>query len=881
MSTAIRFKASQTCGLWKCVRVLSIVAAMLASAAWAEDLMHARISHDSGGALVKGTGDQEWSYATVNTLILPGDTLWVNQEGILEVEMSGGSFLRLADASKAEVDQLPPSANVLAWTGSFYVQRVNRSTGNFAFRTPAARIQVEKDTQVRVDVVGDGATTVSVRWGRVIVDTDGSVPVAVGAGYRVYIDPGLLPSEPMPFDRSAEDSFDAWNRERAKTLALGDRGVPAPIQNTQPIGYSDLSNYGEWVYVDNRSYWRPTVVVDYVPYRSGYWSYVPSYGYTWVGSYPFCYTTSHYGRWTYNSGYGWLWCYDSVWSPAWAYTVRSGDYFAWAPLDLYDQPCYYGGATFTVGDVRISIGASSYCHASDLLYYGPCGTYPAYTNMFTSVNADDIYIWNIYLGDRYRDRNPFAGSTALVRDYAPQRSIRGLGFGTSTRIAANDLATQLESTRGRAVFASGAPGTAGGRSLRTAIDEGGRSSRIRSTAIGTAAAQDPRSVVRRAERNTATLRELDARADGVRTFQARNTRAPFSDASSAPATEAPRGSLSRALRDSDTNGLRGTTNRTLAPSGDAGRSSASIRERTPGTTLPDITPRSSASSGERTPARSLTRATRQPQETQRPDFSRTLTPSERGTPSERMTLPQTRSTGTSTLRERANQTERTPSTARTPWPAQGERSPLSSMSLPSRAASRDTARTPVPQIDRAPSATTRQSAPTQSQTSTPAPRITTPRFEAPSQRIAMPERTPAPETPRFESPVEAPRIASTPSRGRDNGQRMSLPSPRVETPQINRSLPSRSEAPSFSAPRNLPSRSEAPSISMPSRPSAPSRVEQPSRRIEAPSLPAPRIERPSVPDRPSFSPPDRSISGGDRGGGSRSVERPSFGGRGR
>ena len=861
MSTAIQYRMTRHRGWWKCACLLFLSVALMGGRAWAGDLLHARVSHDSGGALVKGNGDAEWSYATVNTLILPGDTLWVNQEGILEVEMSGGSFLRLADASKAEIDQLPPSANVLAWTGSFYVQRVNRSSGDFSFRTPAARVQVEKDTQVRVDIVGDGATTVSVRWGRVIVDADGAVPTAVSAGYRVYIDPGMLPSEPMPFDRSLEDSFDTWNRERAKTLALGDRAVPAPIQSARPIGYSDLSNYGEWVYVDNRSYWRPTVVTDYVPYRSGYWSYVPSCGYVWVGSYPFCYTTSHYGRWNYNSGYGWLWSYDSVWSPAWAYTVRYGDYFAWAPLDYYDQPCYYGGATFMIGDVRISIGASSYCSASSLLYDGPCASYPAYSNLFNGVNNGEINIWNIYVGDQYRARQPYAGSSVLVRDYAPQRSIRGLELGTSTRIAANDLASQLESTRGRAVFASNSAAPGGSRGLRTASTEGGRSSRIRSAAVGTSAAQDPGSVVRRAERNTATLRELDARPDGVRSFQARNSRAPFSDSSSAPATNSAQSGSSRSLRNSDAIGLRGPSNRTLAPADGAGRSSASLRDRTPSVSVPNITQRSGASSSsERTPARSLTRATRQPDETQRPDFPGTTTRSER------ITLPQTRSTESNGLRGRASQSNGAQSTARTPWPTQAERSPLSSMSLPSRTTTRETARTTVPQMDRLPAAATRQNLSSQSRTSTPAPRISTPRFEAPSQRVTTPERT---QTPRYESPVEAPRIASTP-QGRSGGRTVTAPAPRFEAPQVNRSLPSRSEAPSFSAPR-----------SMPSRPSMPSRVEQSSPRISAPSLPSPRVERPSVPDRPSFSAPSRSIGGGDRGGSSRSIERPSISGRGR
>ncbi|MCL4694424.1 MAG: FecR domain-containing protein, partial [Candidatus Hydrogenedentes bacterium] len=815
-----------------------VVAAVFAAAvATADDLLHARVSYDSGGALVKGSEDADWSYASVNTLILPGDTVWVDQEGVLEVEMSGGSFLRLADQSKAEIDQLPPSANVLAWTGSFYVQRVNRSTGDFFFRTPAARIGVDKDTQVRIDVVGDGATTVSVRWGRAVVSADGGAPVAVTSGYRVFIDPGLLPSEPMPFDRSAEDSFDSWNRERAKTLALGDTAIPDPIRNTTPIGYSDLNSYGEWVYVDNRTYWRPTVVTEYVPYRSGYWSYVPSYGYTWVGSYPFCYTTSHYGRWTYNSGYGWLWCYDPVWSPAWAVTVRYGDNFVWAPLDLYDRPVYYGGASFTVGDVRISIGASSYCSVNSLLYYGPTATYPAYSTIFNGVNNGEINIWNINIGNSYRAPLPDFGSSALVRDYSPQRVIRGLTGGTSTRLAASERVSRLESSVNRVRFASDA-GTSvrGNRSVRTAIDDASRGSRVRSARVESSATQDPRSLVRRGERTTATLRELDGRPEGSRLREARSIRSGSSDAPSSPAASAPRTSSGRTLRNTDAENSGGIWNRMVERDEDAGRRMSSIRERVTTRTDSDTRSSGAASTSERTPIRSLTRADRQPQEASRPDFSRVTRNTERS-------LPQNAGSTNDSSSGRSGLMSRTPTR---------ERSTLGSMSLPSRAQSR-----------------TETSARTDSERTSP--RIATPpaRTESPSSRTGI-TRTPAERTlptPRASSPsrsetprsistpqrTESPRIASTPNQ--TSAPRVTTPSPRSSAPNISRNIPNRDSSPRVSVP-------QAPSRSI-QRPSAAPQT----RSIERPSVQAPSrsIQRPSVApqtrsiERPSIQAPSRSI----------------------
>lgn len=518
----VRFTAPLL-GMW----VVAVFAPWIAPA---EDILHARISQESGGALVRGTDDTDWSYATVNTILLPGDTLWIDREGTLEAEMAGGSFLRMADRSKAELKALPPNATINAWTGSFYVQRVSRSTGDFRLRSPAATINIDRDTQVRVDVVGEGSTTVSVRWGRVTVATDGGVPVEATNGQRVYIDPGLLPSNPIPFDKTVEDSFDAWNRERARLLALGDSALPASVRVEQtPIGYSDLASYGEWVYVDNRQYWRPTIVREYVPYRDGYWSYIPVYGYTWIGTYPFCYVTSHYGRWNYYPAYGWLWCYDPVWSPAWCATAYYGGNFVWCPLDYYNRPCSYG-ATFYVGGIPFSIGYSSYCHANDLLYYGPCSVYPCYGNQFVNVNINNIYVWNIY-SNKYPHKYPYYGSTALFREYNPRRVIRGIESGGAFTVAASQRARALSSELGRTEFVPRS--TAISRSVRTAQTGNARQAQVRNASLGPDSALDTGSTIRRAQRTVESLRGSDDNKPQV--VEARRTRVASLERSAAEA----------------------------------------------------------------------------------------------------------------------------------------------------------------------------------------------------------------------------------------------------------------------------------------------------------------------------------------------------------
>src|SRR5690606_28438290 len=155
--------------------------------AGADAVLHARVSYEAGGAMVKGTSDSDWSYATINTLILSGDTLWADAGALLEADFAGGAFLRLADRSQAEAVSLSPSILVRGCTGSFYVQRVSRASGEFLFETPAAAVVVDRDSQVRIDILENGATTVTVRWGRATVNTDVGSPAVVQAGRRIYI----------------------------------------------------------------------------------------------------------------------------------------------------------------------------------------------------------------------------------------------------------------------------------------------------------------------------------------------------------------------------------------------------------------------------------------------------------------------------------------------------------------------------------------------------------------------------------------------------------------------------------------------------------------------------------------------------------------------
>ena len=480
--------------------LLACVAAIglgLAPMALADDPMLARVGFNDGGAMVKGNADADWSYATINTLVVPSDTLWVDKEGTLELELAGGTYVRFADGSKAEVIALPPSGDIRGYTGSFYVQRVGRSTGDVVFETPGAKIAVQRDSQVRVDILGTGATTVTVRWGQADLRGDGAGVTTVTQGRRSYIDPGYLPSEPAPFDLSVEDSFDGWNRERSRTLAFGSDAVPASVPiKSAPIGMADLAPYGEWVTVDSQPYWRPTAVVDFVPYRDGHWSFVPACGYAWVDDYPFCYVTTHYGRWTHHDHYGWMWTYRDTWGPAWVASVRYGPNFVWCPLDPWDAPVCMTSEFFAVGGVHFGIHSSTYCLADDL-FMGPCMVHPCTPMILRNVPETQINIWNINIGGHPGPRIPYRDAAIQTRDYAPNRVIRGFDTFGGEKHSARARAVSLEQNEPGAQFRA-AP-AADRRNVRTSQESAAHSAEPRKVRVAESALSAPRTLRNRAD----------------------------------------------------------------------------------------------------------------------------------------------------------------------------------------------------------------------------------------------------------------------------------------------------------------------------------------------------------------------------------------------
>ena len=118
------------------------------------------------------------------------------------------------------------------------------------------------------------------------------------------------------------DSWDNWNQDRDQAIAQ-EASQQTPVRddaaNPQNENWNDLDADGNWYPVEGAgNVWVPAGVgPGWDPYGAGYWAYYPTFGYTWVSSYPWGWLPYHCGAWNYYS-FGWGWAPGGcgrVWSP--------------------------------------------------------------------------------------------------------------------------------------------------------------------------------------------------------------------------------------------------------------------------------------------------------------------------------------------------------------------------------------------------------------------------------------------------------------------------------------------------------------------------------------------------------------------------------------
>ena len=287
----------------------------------------ARVSLIKGDVSMERGDSNEWVAVTVNTPLVPGDTIATGPGSHAEVQLDYSNVVRLADNAELKIADLNDSRiqlQVARGTVDLAVFKGNQATSEID--TPNVAVQPLQEGTYRIDVNSNELSLVTVRDGQAQISTpQGSTNIS--AGQQITVEGAQTPQYQI-VDARPLDDWDNWNRDR--------NGVINSAQNYSHVnryytGAQDLDAYGRWTYVPGYDWcWTPYVNAGWVPYSYGRWAWEPFYGWTWVSYDPWGWAPYHYGRWFY---YGSSWCwwpgyvtpfYRPLWAPAYVSFIGFG-----------------------------------------------------------------------------------------------------------------------------------------------------------------------------------------------------------------------------------------------------------------------------------------------------------------------------------------------------------------------------------------------------------------------------------------------------------------------------------------------------------------------------------------------------------------------------
>jgi hypothetical protein len=293
--------------------------------------------------------DGEWAPLPLNWPITTGSRLSVAPGARAELRV-GSTAIRLAEATELEVVRLDDDAIALRLLRGTIDARVRSAevVRELSVETPEARAVPLEPGRFRIDAgLTADTSVVSADIGSARVEAGGnSIVVRPGKRAEVWRNGDFALADTRP------DSFDEWAiaRDRRYDVTPSARHV-----SPETTGYETLDEHGDWRDVPQYgAVWVPRAVpVGWAPYRSGRWSWIAPWGWTWIDEAPWGFAPFHYGRWAFVGG---IWCWvpgrfvaRPVYAPAlvgwigrpgWSVSVSIGTvpavgWFPLAPREVY------------------------------------------------------------------------------------------------------------------------------------------------------------------------------------------------------------------------------------------------------------------------------------------------------------------------------------------------------------------------------------------------------------------------------------------------------------------------------------------------------------------------------------------------------------------
>ncbi len=306
-----------------------------------QDRHQSYVTYDDGDSTLLLSDGREIE-SRVNLPVYPGDVINVGKRGRTEVRLSDGNVAAIDRYSRLSFESMLAAydgddtqtvARLLE--GQVLLYRLYRGSEPLRLDTTNASYLASKQSLYGVEMSAKGVDLVTVFEGSIEVRTrQGAVELRAGDTAKIDLT-GIYSRNRLVSNGATE--FEQWFIRRAgRYSADGGRYLDSSLAYLE----GELTDNGQWIYVNNSYVWRPHVSVGWRPYTNGYWHTGWGGSVVWVSYEPWGWGPYHYGRWGYHNYYGWVWYPGYGYSPAWVYWIWGPTYVGWAPAGWYD--CYWG-----------------------------------------------------------------------------------------------------------------------------------------------------------------------------------------------------------------------------------------------------------------------------------------------------------------------------------------------------------------------------------------------------------------------------------------------------------------------------------------------------------------------------------------------------------
>ncbi len=265
----------------------------------------ARLGILSGDGSIRRGDSTDWQAAAVNAPLMSGDRLSTTAGSRAEIQFDVAHFLRVAGDTEVRLSDMENGHYQVQLAHGLITWRLIRnSQAQAEIETPLVAVHPGPLSEVRLEVSGDGSTSITVRRGEAQVSTQkGSEKVT--ANSTMMVRGNMDDPEFQVIAANTRDEWDNWSTQRDNYLSR----AQSPRYVTEEVsGVEDLDAYGHWEYDPSYGWvWQPTVASSWAPYRDGQWVWEDYYGWTWVDYEPWGWAPFHYGTWYNRVGYGWAW----------------------------------------------------------------------------------------------------------------------------------------------------------------------------------------------------------------------------------------------------------------------------------------------------------------------------------------------------------------------------------------------------------------------------------------------------------------------------------------------------------------------------------------------------------------------------------------------